>query len=64
MTEHDEEVLRVAAITAVLAMVNSQGEDPSLAGRKQGSTWAQDQRRINMGRASLLRSKSERSPWR
>ena len=62
MTEHDEEVLRVAAITAVLAMVNSQGEDPSLAGRKQGSTWAQDQRRINMGRASLLRSKSERSP--
>ena len=64
MTEHDEEVLRVAAITAVLAMVNSQGEDPSLAGRKQGSTWAQDQRRINMGRASLLRSKSEGSPWR
>lgn len=64
MTEHSDEILRVAAIAAVLAMVNSQGEDPGLAGRKRGSTWAQDHRRINMGRASLLRSKSERSPWR
>ena len=35
MTEHNDEVLRVAAIAAVLAMVNSQGEDPSLAGKSK-----------------------------
>lgn len=61
---YDDDTLRMAAIAAVLAMLDSQGEDPAQSGRKSGSTWAQDNRRINMGRASLLRNNSSRSPWR
>lgn len=61
---YDDDTLRMAAIAAVMAMLDSQGEDPAQAGRKSGSTWAQDNRRINMGRSSLLRNNSSRSPWR
>ena len=60
----DEATLRIAAICAVLAVVETQGEDPSLAGRKQGPSWTKDHIRMNMGLNSLINRNSARSPWR
>ena len=44
----DEATLRIAAICAVLSIVENQGDD-SFAGRKHGSAWTQDHIRMNMG---------------
>ena len=60
----DEATLRIAAICAVLSIVETQGEDPSLTGRKQGPSWTQDHIRMNMGLNSLMNRNSARSPWR
>ena len=48
----DEEILRMAAIAAVISILNEQSDDPSQAGRMPGSSWSQDHRRMNMGTVS------------
>jgi len=59
----DETTRRMAAIAAVLSIVES-GDDASQRGRQRGEAWSQDHRRMNMGRSSLMNYKSNRSPWR
>ena len=59
----DEATLRMAAIAAVLSLVES-GDDVSQRGRQHGEAWSQDHRRMNMGRSSLMNYRSNRSPWR
>ena len=59
----DEATRRMAAIAAVLSLVES-GADASQRGRQRGEALSQDHRRMNMGRSSLMNFKSNRSPWR
>ena len=59
----DETTRRMAAIAAVLSIVES-GDDASQRGRQRGEAWSQDHRRMNMGRSSLTNYRSNRSPWR
>ena len=59
----DETTRRMAAIAAVLSIVES-GDDASQRGRQRGEAWSQDHRRMNMGRSSLMNYRSNRSPWR
>ncbi len=59
----DEATRRIAAIAAVLSLVES-GDDASQRGRQRGEAWSQDHRRMNMGRSSLMNYRSNRSPWR
>jgi len=59
----DETTRRMAAIAAVLSIVES-GDDASQRGRQRGQAWSQDHRRMNMGRSSLMNYRSNRSPWR
>ncbi|MEC7178448.1 MAG: hypothetical protein VXW28_04055 [Candidatus Thermoplasmatota archaeon] len=60
----DEATLRIAAICAVLAIVESQGDEQSMTGRNPGPAWTQDHIRMNMGLSSLMNRNSARSPWR
>jgi len=60
----DESILRIAAICAVLSIIESQGEDGSQIGRKSGDAWTQDHIRMNTGLNSLINRNSARSPWR
>jgi hypothetical protein len=60
----DLEVLRIAAIAAVISILNEQSDDPSQAGRMPGSSWSQDHRRMNMGKTSLMNLRASRSPWK
>ena len=60
----DLEVLRIAAIAAVISILNEQSDDPSQAGRMPGSSWSQDHRRMNMGKTSLMNLLASRSPWK
>ncbi len=57
-------ILRIAAISAVLAIIESQADDGSAIGRQTGSAWTQDHIRMNMGLNSLMNQNSRRSPWR
>ena len=59
----DEATLRMAAIAAVLSLVET-GDEASQRGRQRGEAWSQDHRRMNMGRSSLMQYRSNRSPWR
>ena len=59
----DDQTLRMAAIAAVLSMVDA-GEDVSVKGRQPGEAWSQDHRRMNMGQASLMQKRASRSPWK
>lgn len=59
----DEATLRMAAIAAVLSLVET-GDEASQRGRQRGEAWSQDHRRMNMGRSSLMQYRSKRSPWR
>ena len=59
----DDQTLRMAAIAAVLSMVDA-GEDVSIKGRQPGEAWSQDHRRMNMGRSSLMHKRANRSPWK
>ena len=59
-----DELLRMAAIAAVLSLLQSGGADPSQAGRQSGSLWALDHRRITNGRESVLWQRQGRSAWR
>lgn len=60
----DIEKLRMAAIAAVISILNEQSEDPSQSGRMPGSAWSQDHRRMNMGKTSLMNLRASRSPWK
>ncbi|NCG00638.1 MAG: hypothetical protein GWP25_02465 [Euryarchaeota archaeon] len=64
MPSHDEETLRMAALAAVLSMLEQNGEDASQIARKPGLAWSQDHRRMNMGRSSLMHKRANRSPWK
>tara|TARA_B100001123_G_scaffold380190_1_gene449633 strand:+ start:240 stop:518 length:279 start_codon:yes stop_codon:yes gene_type:complete len=59
-----DEVLRMAAIAAVMSMLDAGGPDPSQAGRQGGPVWAQDHRRLASGRSSVLRMRQGRTAWR
>ena len=45
----DEAILRIAAISAVLSIIELQGDDGANIGRNTGSAWSQDHIRMNMG---------------
>ena len=59
----DVEVLRIAAIMAVLQIMND-GENEADVGREYGEAWAQDHRRMATGRSSLLRHRTGNTAWR
>ena len=58
-----EQLLRAAALVAVLSMIESVDERASL-GRQLGSAWSQDHRRARMGNSNLMESRQKRSTWR
>ena len=64
MANKDEQTLRMAAIAGVLAMLQSQGEDPAQIARKAGMAWSQDHRRMFSGKSSLMNYRASRSPWK
>ncbi len=61
--ESREELLRLAAILAVIRAVSSRNE-PTAKGRSRGTSFAQDHRRGLLGVASLASARSSRSAWR
>lgn len=62
--ENDEnQILRLAATMAVLSLIDS-ASDTSRTGRKTGSSWSQDHRRIQMGKSDLRTARSRRAIWR
>jgi hypothetical protein len=63
MTEDISEAM-MAAIAAVLAATQHEGDDASLVARQLGSAWSQDHRRQMTGQVSLMTARSGRSPWR
>lgn len=56
--------LMMAAIVAVLAATQMDGDDPSQVARNLGSAWSQDHRRQMAGKTSLMNARAGRSPWR
>tara|TARA_Y100000588_G_C14082026_1_gene850613 strand:- start:392 stop:670 length:279 start_codon:yes stop_codon:yes gene_type:complete len=58
-----ENLLRAAALVAVLSMIESVDERASL-GRQLGSAWSQDHRRTRMGNSNLMEARQKRSTWR
>ena len=54
----------MAAIAAVIAETQADGDDPSQAARQLGSAWSQDHRRQLTGKTSLMNARAGRSPWR
>lgn len=60
----DDEILRIAAIMAIISMLEDQGDNPADVGRNPGNSWTQDHLRMNMGMNSLMNKRSQRSPWR
>jgi hypothetical protein len=60
----DEAILRIAAISAVLSIIESQDDDGANIGRNTGNAWSQDHIRMSMGLNSLMNARSSRSPWR
>jgi hypothetical protein len=60
----DVSELMMAAIAAVMAATQSDGEDPAKVARHAGAAWSQDHRRQMMGQPSLMNARSGRSPWR
>ena len=63
MSDHSEEVLRTAAIMAVLSLIQESSESESI-GRNIGTAWAQDHRRTRMGKISLMEERQKRATWR
>lgn len=59
-----DEILRMAAIVAVLSLLQAVGVDSSQAGRQSGAVWALDHRRIASGMQSVLAERQGRSAWR
>lgn len=62
-TNPRENLLRAAALVAVLSMIESVDERASL-GRQLGSAWSQDHRRTRMGNSNLMEARQKRSTWR
>jgi len=56
--------LMMAAIAAVIAETQADGDDPSQVARQLGSAWSQDHRRQMTGKTSLMNARAGRSPWR
>ncbi|MFZ8906354.1 MAG: hypothetical protein ACO2Y2_03240 [Poseidonia sp.] len=56
--------LMMAAIAAVIAETQADGDDPSQVARQLGSAWSQDHRRQLTGKTSLMNARAGRSPWR
>ncbi|MBK29619.1 MAG: hypothetical protein CMB49_02770 [Euryarchaeota archaeon] len=56
-------ILRTAAIMAVLNMVEESSQNQAI-GRDSGRPWAEDHRRMNSGQSSLMWNRSSRSTWR
>ena len=54
----------MAAIAGVLAIIQSQGDDPAQIARNPGMPWSQDHRRMFSGKSSLLNHRASRSPWK
>lgn len=63
MTEKMSERM-MAAIAAVLAATQADGDDPAQRARQPGSAWSQDHRRQMTGQRSLMNARAGRSPWR
>ena len=58
-----DELLRAAALVAVLSM-NNVADDRFQLGRQLGSAWSQDHRRTRMGATNVLEHRRKRSTWR
>ena len=58
-----DEMLRAAALVAVLSMVGA-SDGRSQIGRELGSAWAQDHRRTRMGKPNLMEERRKRATWR
>ena len=56
-------VLRVAALVAVLSMLE-ESDERAVIGRQLGSNWSQDHRRVRMGYNGLMKARQKRSTWR
>ncbi len=56
--------LMMAAIAAVIAATQGDGDDPAQIARQPGSAWSQDHRRQMTGQTSLMNARAGRSPWR
>lgn len=63
MSDERINVLRTAAIMAVFSMLEESSQGQSI-GRKAGSAWAEDHRRMNSGQSSLMWKRASRSTWR
>jgi len=62
-TNSRQDLLRAAALVAVLSMSQISDERSSL-GRQLGPAWSQDHRRTRMGQTNLKESRQKRSTWR
>ena len=56
--------LIMAAIAAVMAETQADGNDPAQVARQPGAAWSQDHRRQMTGKRSLMNARAGRSPWR
>ena len=56
--------LMMAAIAAVIAETQADGDDPAQVARQPGAAWSQDHRRQMTGKTSLRNARAGRSPWR
>ena len=56
--------LMMAAIVAVMAETQADGNDPAQVARQPGAAWSQDHRRQMTGKRSLMNARAGRSPWR
>ncbi|MDA0716015.1 MAG: hypothetical protein VW230_02900 [Candidatus Poseidoniales archaeon] len=59
-----EEEKRIAAIMAVMSLIEGSDDQRGQVGRQTGHVWAQDHRRMLSGRQSVLHQRASRSPWR
>ena len=63
MTEKISERM-MAAVAAVIAATQGDGDDPAQIARQPGAAWSQDHRRQMTGQPSLMNARAGRSPWR
>ena len=56
--------LMMAAIAAVMAETQADGNDPAQVAHQPGAAWSQDHRRQMTGKRSLMNARAGRSPWR
>ena len=56
--------LKIAAILAVMQMVEENNTTPSNSGRLSGAKWSRDHRRTLVGQSSVLQLRQSRSTFR